>query len=242
MWRGDDIIVRGNHCHHNGATGIQIESGGEDDISERIVVENNLCEYNSQIYQSETGIWIDDSDDILVAYVTNSAAGTLSVIDTQRLEKISDLKTGDNPVAVGFSALGQAAYVAHEADGSVTVIERESPSVAKRIAGEPGVVAFRFAPGGRWGFAVNVKTNQVTVIDASTNRVAHVLDVDESPDRVTFTDTFAYVHHLGSPFVHLIQLVLGIVHLLGGDEPPFQDLFLFGQMIGQEASAVLEAL
>lgn len=62
----EDVIVRNNHCHDNGATGIQIEANVTDGISRRIVVEDNLCENNSRTYQAETGIWIDDSDDVIV--------------------------------------------------------------------------------------------------------------------------------------------------------------------------------
>lgn len=67
VWHGKNILIKGNHCHHNGATGIQIESAGrKDQITKNIVVEDNLSEYNSQSYNSETGIWIDDSDRVVV--------------------------------------------------------------------------------------------------------------------------------------------------------------------------------
>lgn len=60
-WNAQDVIIRENYCHHNGATGIQIEDG-----TRRFVVEGNLCEWNQQHYSTETGIWIDDAEDGLV--------------------------------------------------------------------------------------------------------------------------------------------------------------------------------
>jgi parallel beta-helix repeat protein len=67
VWHGKNILVKGNHCHHNGATGIQIESAGQPDpITRNIVVEGNICEYNSQSFDGETGIWIDDTDNAVV--------------------------------------------------------------------------------------------------------------------------------------------------------------------------------
>ncbi len=66
VFHAEDVIVRNNHCHDNGATGIQIEANVTDGISRRIVVEDNLCENNSRTYQAETGIWIDDTDDVIV--------------------------------------------------------------------------------------------------------------------------------------------------------------------------------
>lgn len=67
-----NVLIRGNHCHHNGATGIQTESDPSDPnkvpICRNIVIEDNLCEDNSYSdkYKSETGIWVDDNNDVIV--------------------------------------------------------------------------------------------------------------------------------------------------------------------------------
>jgi parallel beta-helix repeat protein len=66
VFHARDVIVRGNYCHDNGATGIQIESDPSLGPSLRVVVEDNLCENNSRLYQAETGMWIDDTDGVIV--------------------------------------------------------------------------------------------------------------------------------------------------------------------------------
>lgn len=65
IWGSRNVLVRGNHCHHNVATGIQIEGSSLVPTNKNIVVEDNLCEDNS-IGTSETGIWVDDSNDVIV--------------------------------------------------------------------------------------------------------------------------------------------------------------------------------
>ncbi len=60
-WNAVDVLIINNHCHHNGATGIQIENG-----SENIVVEDNRCEYNAQTWEYETGIWVDDTKNSVI--------------------------------------------------------------------------------------------------------------------------------------------------------------------------------
>ncbi len=60
-WNAVNVLIQNNFCHHNGATGIQIEDG-----SENIIVEDNRCEYNAQTYEYETGIWIDSSKGVVV--------------------------------------------------------------------------------------------------------------------------------------------------------------------------------
>jgi cytochrome oxidase Cu insertion factor (SCO1/SenC/PrrC family) len=52
----------------------------------------------------------------------------------------------------------------------------------------------------------NPKVNLVYVFVASTNRLAHTITVDKTPDQIAFTDTFAYVRSAGSTEVSLIRL------------------------------------
>jgi parallel beta-helix repeat protein len=55
------ILIRNNHLHDNGATSIQLENHVD-----YAVVEDNLAEYNAQVYNSETGVWLDDSNHVVV--------------------------------------------------------------------------------------------------------------------------------------------------------------------------------
>jgi parallel beta-helix repeat protein len=60
-WNAASVLIRGNFLHDNGATGIQVEDG-----SENIVVEENLSENNTQKYEFEAGVWIDNSKNVAV--------------------------------------------------------------------------------------------------------------------------------------------------------------------------------
>lgn len=65
--RTSDTLLRANQCHDNGATGIQIEGYTDDpEPMSRFVLLNNHCWGNGQAYGAETGIWIDDTDDVVV--------------------------------------------------------------------------------------------------------------------------------------------------------------------------------
>jgi len=59
-WNASDVQIINNHSHDNGASGIQLEGGARN-----IVVENNLSENNSQIYEYETGAWAADATNVL---------------------------------------------------------------------------------------------------------------------------------------------------------------------------------
>src|SRR5688572_20245675 len=149
---------------------------------------------------------LDFSSDNRLAFITNHDDGTISIIDIQKLAKVKDLKTGAAVTSVAFSTLGNAFYLVNEAEGTIAVVDTRSQQIATRIQAKPGIRNLRFAPGGRWGFVANPKENVVYVFDASTNRLAHTITVDQGPDQVAFTDTFAYVRSTGSTEVSMIRL------------------------------------
>lgn len=65
--RTSEVLIRGNDCHDNAATGIQVEGDVDDVIPQaNYVVEDNHCRGNGRAYGAETGIWIDDTDDVVV--------------------------------------------------------------------------------------------------------------------------------------------------------------------------------
>ena len=69
VWRANHVLVRGNHTFNNGSSGIQIESDHSTQVgmtTKHIVVEDNNSAWNSQKFESEAGIWVDDSSHVLV--------------------------------------------------------------------------------------------------------------------------------------------------------------------------------
>jgi YVTN family beta-propeller protein len=149
---------------------------------------------------------LEFSSDNRFAFVTNETDGTVSVIDIPKLAKVKDVKTGAPATSIAFSALGNALYLVNAAEGTITVVDSREQQITTRIQTKPGIRNVRFAPGGRWGFVPNAKENVVYVFDASTNRLAHTIPVENSPDQIAFTDVYAYVRSAGSTEVNMIRL------------------------------------
>ena len=59
--RAEGVLIQGNRTHHNGATGIQIES-----LCRRVWLDANASYANSISYSHETGIWLDETIDAVV--------------------------------------------------------------------------------------------------------------------------------------------------------------------------------
>lgn len=169
------------------------------------------------------------TDDSLFALVTNDADGTLSVVDTQKLVEVAEITTGQRPVAVRFSRLSGSAYVA-DLGGSVAVIRAGDWRVARRIETGGGVAAFEIDPSGRWGFAAQTALNRVAILDTSEDAIVHRLEVGSKPFQLAFTDTYAYVRHLGTAEVKLIPLA----QLAGRDTVGLQGV-AFGNLAPEES-------
>ena len=146
------------------------------------------------------------SDDNRFAFVTNTAAGTVSLIDVRQLAKLSALPTGLRPTSVAFATRAGTAYVTHAGDGSIVSLDANRQQVVARLPAEPGLGRLKFAPGGRLGFVVHPEKNLIHIIDTATNQIVQTGDMAEGPDQVAFSHKLAYVRHRGSATVLMIPL------------------------------------
>jgi len=167
------------------------------------------------------------SDDNRYAFVSNRDDGTVSVIEVQSLNKVKDLETGEVPISLAFSPLGKALYVADGKTGTITVVDTESLEIRSRIEAKPGLGPMRFSLDGRWGMVVNPADHNVYVVDASTDKLAHTIQVGTQPYQVSFTRAFGYIRSLGTQDVGLIPLseldeakTPPVTYIPAGQNPP----------------------
>lgn len=101
-WNSQDLLIKGNYVHHNGATGIQIEDG-----CANVIVDGNRSEYNAQSYEYETGIWIDSSENVLVQnnYSRGNQIG-LMVTSTDRALIRKNVIYENNRAPTGSNVMG----------------------------------------------------------------------------------------------------------------------------------------
>jgi DNA-binding beta-propeller fold protein YncE len=143
-------------------------------------------------------------------------AGTdgVSVVDVRDPKQVKSVATAKSPVALAYSALSNAVYAAH-ADGTVVVIDAATHEVRSRVSTKAGLHTLGFSRDGRWGFLLNPTTNTVNVLDSSTNEITQSITIEGSPDKVSFTELYAYIRAAGSEEVSMIRLST----VEGGKEP-----------------------
>jgi YVTN family beta-propeller protein len=146
------------------------------------------------------------SGDGHTVFVSNTGAGTVSVMDTAKESKAFEIHTGRAPAAIAFSNKSGFAYVTDAQDGTVGIVDGARGVIVTTIHTESGVGAIRFAPDGRFGIVLNPAQKRIGVLDASSNRIVQTGDADGQPDQVTFSGTLAYVRQRGSESVLMIPL------------------------------------
>lgn len=163
-------------------------------------------------------------------YAFVSGKDSVSVVDVRDPKQVRNVATAKSPVALAYSALSNAVYAAHE-DGTVVVIDAASHEVRSRVATKAGLRTIGFSRDGRWGFLLNPAANTVHVLDSSTNELVQTITVAGSPDKVSFTELYAYIRAAGSQDVSMIRLST----VEGGKEPAIST-FPGGQTAPEYAS------
>ena len=146
------------------------------------------------------------SDDNRFLFVTNEGAGSVSIIDIRKLEKIRDIRVGPSPHSIAFSTSAKLAFVVCSGDGSIAALSGDRPGVVASLRADAGLEQIRFAPGDRYGFVVNATAGKVYVLDASKNRIIQSASIDGEPDQVTFSGTLAYLRRRKSETILMIPL------------------------------------
>jgi YVTN family beta-propeller protein len=170
-----------------------------------------------------SGTAAGSTDGRSLAFVSNEDDGTVSVIDAADLEVHATVQVGGRPGSLAYSLASDRVYVTGDTAGT-SVVDVADHRVVDVIDTPPGVADLRFAPGGRYAFALSPAAGMVSVIDTTTATVAHTLPV-AGADKVSFSQSYAYVHSSESSEVELVELAglsksdrLPTVRITGGQQ------------------------
>jgi hypothetical protein len=143
------------------------------------------------------------SRDSRYAFITGN--DSVSVVDVRDPKQVRNVPTAKSPVAITYSALSNAVYAGHE-DGTIVVIDAASHEVRSRVATTAGLRTIGLSRDGRWGFILNATTNVVNVLDSSTGHIVQTISMPGGPDKVSFTELYAYIRAAGSEEISMIRL------------------------------------
>src|SRR5258708_8859446 len=90
-----------------------------------------------------------DSAFAYLAYVSNEKGNSVSVIDTDKMELIATIKTGQRPRGIDVSRDGKSVFVAVGDDDLIQVIDTKSQSVVGDLPSGPDPEQFVLDPAGK---------------------------------------------------------------------------------------------
>ena len=119
----------------------------------------------------------------VVGYVTSEATGLVYVIDRNRNNVISIIRTGPSPKGIAANPDANRAYVVNSGSDTVSVIDTRYGRVIYTLNLETGSKseAIALADDGKKLFVTNSATNSVSAIDASTYKMIVTIPVSINP-------------------------------------------------------------
>jgi YVTN family beta-propeller protein len=170
----------------------------------------------------------DDRRHQSLAYVTNGADNTVSVIDTASNTVVGTIPVGQDPFGVTITSDGTHAYVTNQLEDSVSVIDTASNTVVATIPGFILPTGVAITPDGTDPYegvdrrhqspayvtnhvstidGSNFPASAVSVIDIARNKVVATIPVGQFPSGVAITPdgTHAYVANQGDGTVSVID-------------------------------------
>jgi YVTN family beta-propeller protein len=140
------------------------------------------------------------------AYVSNYNSNTISVISTDSLSKIIDIKTDSKPSNIIVNPAGTYLYVAYDGAAFVDVYSTIDYSRAKRITTSTGAQLTRMTmnSAGTMLYLTLFSDSNVIAIDTTTNTIINSVHLeldgsDVNPYELTYYNGYLYVGCYNSP-------------------------------------------
>jgi YVTN family beta-propeller protein len=130
------------------------------------------------------------------AYVVNSGANSVSVIDTAT-SVVKDIAVGRYPWDVAVSPDGRCAYVVNNLDDSLSILGSATDSVRATVPVGARPCRVAVSPDGDRAFVVNSRDDSVSVIDTATSTVSSTIAVGRKPFDLSLSadGSRAFVRH-----------------------------------------------
>ncbi|MCC7126326.1 MAG: hypothetical protein IT178_15870 [Acidobacteria bacterium] len=125
----------------------------------------------------------------------NRAEDTISIIDTQSLEVVKRLPSPGFPYRVQFTPNGRFALVPHANASSLVMADVATQTIAKSIplgmtkVDKPSTAGVFPHPDNRHAFVTVRNDNSMLVLDLESGRTLARVEVQNSPDGVTYSPT-----------------------------------------------------
>ena len=133
---------------------------------------------------------IDVSPDGGEVWVTNRAAGTISVIDAKVNRVVETLEAGGEfPIRAKFTPDGREVWVSCMRSHAVHVFDAKTRKIVAKVAVKENPIGIQMSPDGAQAFIASTNANHITVVDVNKREVTGGFSPGEEPDGMAWAQT-----------------------------------------------------
>jgi len=121
------------------------------------------------------------SRDGKMLFATNLASGRLSVIDTEALETIASIATGNRCHVVTLTNDNRHAWVANIGENNISIVDTATYRILGTIPVGKGPTGLTFSRDGRFAYVSNQGDKAVQVIETASHRIIRTIPVAGNP-------------------------------------------------------------
>src|ERR1700744_6521881 len=123
-----------------------------------------------------------DSASAFLAYVSNEKGNTISVVDTDKMETVATIKTGQRPRGIEVTRDGKYVFVALGDDDSIQVFDTKTRADAGQLPSGPDPEQFILDPAGKLLYVANENDAMVSIIDMAKRTAVGQVTVGTEPE------------------------------------------------------------
>lgn len=135
------------------------------------------------------------SPDQKTAYLANIMAGTVSVVDLARLEKVADIALGGYPEGLAISRDGRQLWVGDDSGPRLRVVDLVTRRVIATLPTDSAAFRVAISPDGRTAVTSNVATGTLNLFETATRRPLRTIRVSGDPKAMQVTLAFSRDGH-----------------------------------------------
>ena len=126
-------------------------------------------------------IFSSDPAFAFLAYVSNEKGNSISVVDTDKMETVATIKTGQRPRGIEVTRDGKFVFVALGDDDTIQMFDTKSRNDAGELPSGPDPEQFSLDPAGKFLYVANENDAMVTVIDMEKRTAIGQVTVGTEP-------------------------------------------------------------
>ena len=127
-----------------------------------------------------------------LAFVSNEKGNSISVVDTDKMETVATIPTGQRPRGIAVSRDGKSVFVAVGDDDTIQIFDTKTYQNVGELPSGPDPEQFALDPAGKRMYVANENDAMVTIIDVDKRLALGQISVGVEPEGMSVSPDFEH--------------------------------------------------